>query len=375
MALSSILSPRVAPVATGLLLSVVSVADGQSLLTERLCELCSPRLEHVARLGTSDGVDLIAATDVITGYPPDGPIYLSHHFDRGYIYVFDRDGRFLRRMGRPGDGPGEFRVVMDLGIADDHLFAVDRVGLRFTLMNRDGSVQSTTRLPTSPGQGGTVALPSEGWLAIAAHIRSPELFGFALHTFDLAGNRLASFDPANDDALLPQDLDRLARRLSRAENGFWSADVNRYLVRKWDHEGALLASYQRSASWFAEWTQRSTLSPQGGRMTEVRDIHFDEDRQLLWMLIQVPSDRPDWTEGLISEARPDGRLDYGPGNLDMIYDTIVEAIRVETREVVLSFRVRLALRRFVGGDRVTSHVPADALGVEHVDVWKIVGIP
>jgi hypothetical protein len=61
--------------------------------------------------------------------------------------------------------------------------------------------------------------------------------------------------------------------------------------------------------------------------------------------------------------------------LDRVYDSVIEAIRVSAGEVVVSLRVEPALRRFLGRDRVASHVAADSDGIEYIDIWRIVGVP
>lgn len=63
------------------------------------------------------------------------------------IYVFDRSGRVLTRLGRAGDGPGEFRTVHSLAVLPgDSLAVIDENAARLTVFGPDGGVR-TARMP------------------------------------------------------------------------------------------------------------------------------------------------------------------------------------------------------------------------------------
>lgn len=59
-----------------------------------------------------------------------------------HIKVFGPDGRWLRNIGREGDGPGEFRNGM-LGIVGDTLFVQDPNNQRLTTFRTDGTFLAT----------------------------------------------------------------------------------------------------------------------------------------------------------------------------------------------------------------------------------------
>jgi sugar lactone lactonase YvrE len=59
---------------------------------------------------------------------PDGSFFVSDHMAKR-VHVFRRDGRFLRSIGRPGRGPGEFGGPSDLAFdGDSLLYVVDSWG-------------------------------------------------------------------------------------------------------------------------------------------------------------------------------------------------------------------------------------------------------
>ena len=59
--------------------------------------------------------------------------------NEGEILVFRVDGEFLRRLGRSGEGPGEFRFVQDIVSLDgNRILAWDPALDRVTVFERDG---------------------------------------------------------------------------------------------------------------------------------------------------------------------------------------------------------------------------------------------
>ena len=62
----------------------------------------------------------------------------------GHVVVVDRAGRFVRTFAREGDGPGEFRRILHLGIGEDSsVFVSDFLSGRLTTMAASGEVQRT----------------------------------------------------------------------------------------------------------------------------------------------------------------------------------------------------------------------------------------
>src|SRR5690606_38213344 len=58
----------------------------------------------------------------------------------GDLFSFDPDGQTLRRIGRQGDGPGEYRTVFRIIPAADSTLLVGDLSGRVTRIRPDGSV-------------------------------------------------------------------------------------------------------------------------------------------------------------------------------------------------------------------------------------------
>lgn len=85
---------------------------------------------------------------------PNGDIAVIDQLN-GVVRVFSRDGRFLRTVGRPGQGPGELsRSANGIYFLGDSLLVLDPGERRLTAFAPDGTVDSVTLIPPAPrGQG------------------------------------------------------------------------------------------------------------------------------------------------------------------------------------------------------------------------------
>lgn len=88
---------------------------------------------------------------------PDGAMYVLQPLD-GVLRVFDKYGQFLKTVGRPGAGPGEFRRPLKAGWRADTLWVWDPGLNRISLFTRDGLYLRSITLR----QGGQAALLASG---------------------------------------------------------------------------------------------------------------------------------------------------------------------------------------------------------------------
>jgi DNA-binding beta-propeller fold protein YncE len=141
----------------------VWVADARAPSPEELQELpregnkgsvvvkFSPEGEVLMTLGTP-GVRgnppeaLTDPTDVVTD-PENGDVYVTESHTNvtdpnlvGRISVFDRNGRFLRVIGRSGQGPGEFRTPHAVEFdSRSQLIVADRHNHRIQILTKEGT--------------------------------------------------------------------------------------------------------------------------------------------------------------------------------------------------------------------------------------------
>lgn len=84
----------------------------------------------------------------------------------GQIRVFDRNGAFLRTIGRPGRGPGELSRSANavIPIAGDSLLVPDPDERRITVFAPDGSVGRVILIPPQPRSQSWAVRPDGGFL-------------------------------------------------------------------------------------------------------------------------------------------------------------------------------------------------------------------
>jgi hypothetical protein len=90
-----------------------------------------------------DAFGRVAALEVDSA----GSLYVFDAVDRG-VRVFDSAGRFVRRLGRRGSGPGEFQEVIGIAVSPHGaIWLVDAVNARYTVITHD-RVQTIRRAIT-----------------------------------------------------------------------------------------------------------------------------------------------------------------------------------------------------------------------------------
>ncbi|HYR12316.1 MAG TPA: hypothetical protein VEQ60_31300 [Longimicrobium sp.] len=95
------------------------------------------RVEPAARAGTGEGAGaLTPISDLTVGR--DGTLYVSQPQEH-VVKIYRADGRYLRSLGREGEGPGEFAQPTTLGWRGDSLWVADPAQARISLFRPDGT--------------------------------------------------------------------------------------------------------------------------------------------------------------------------------------------------------------------------------------------
>lgn len=123
---------------------------GSSLIGQERWQL-APDLHY-------SGLDSLQTAEFLTvAAGPDGRLYLTLVGDPS-IHVFGPDGTYALRVGRAGQGPGEFRGAPLIGFVGDTLRALDPAAQRATLFAWTGDLIDTWDLrPLVAGASGPTA--------------------------------------------------------------------------------------------------------------------------------------------------------------------------------------------------------------------------
>lgn len=321
-------------------------------------------------LGDSTGEGIILHTPAVVP-ASGGGFFLSHDAEPGRVLSFGDDGGFLGFLGRSGEGPGEFRRISALASAPDgSLYVFDRGLARVTVYDIGGAYGETVRLPLAPGSVNAAVILAGGDMLLAGRLGVQDRVACAVHFVSAAGEAGRSY-ACDPDGFDPRTPERYERRIARGDDStFWAAGRSAYRLERWHVRGSLEQVLTRDVPWFRPWTARGPISPEGGRVSELTSLGLDPATGLLWVLIRVPSDDPEWVDGLISETVPSGRTYYGVGDASRVYDTVIEAVDPATGQVVATRRVDPAFEAIVAPGLALSYAE-DEVGNPFVQLWRL----
>jgi hypothetical protein len=101
-------------------------------------------VEPIATLQASS--DALLARPLSMAVSADGSFVIPDRSDRD-IKVYSADGTRVRRVGRPGPGPGEFSAITSGGVFRDSIYGFDVVAERLYVFGPDGRVARSLRVP------------------------------------------------------------------------------------------------------------------------------------------------------------------------------------------------------------------------------------
>jgi len=137
----------------------VSVVDsgGVSITTiPNLHALDLPELGLTLLHSTLEGLDLVEVVGAVL--LPDSSLVIADKASPNLTFLHP-DGSLRARVGREGEGPGEFSEISRIGLTSDgSLFAYDRALRRFTFLDHEGGVIGVQRSGCTVATGEVVPL-------------------------------------------------------------------------------------------------------------------------------------------------------------------------------------------------------------------------
>ncbi|MGE3524956.1 MAG: hypothetical protein AB7I33_03455 [Gemmatimonadales bacterium] len=275
--------------------------------------------------------------------------------------VFDSGGRFLWRLGKPGDGPGHYRrPYLIVKGRDDSLHVFDgSSGLQSVLGPTGEFVRG---LRESLKLHAIVALRDGRFAASAIDVnaRGPRS---TLHFLATSGDYSGAFHEVKD-TWSPRAS--WGRWLAEGTDGtIWTVPVaHEYRLEHWDGAGRLLEVLLPDRDWFRPYRRLAPTDSSSAPLAAVRGIWFDPAQELLWV-VGVTAD-PRWREGLPGKVS-DGRetpLDY-----DRLFDGVVDVFDPRRRTLVATGRFDMALSS-VTGDGLLVHMGKRVSGLWAIDLFR-----
>lgn len=325
--------------------TVVSVGDRPS------CPACSAILHPVAALGGADDPAGFAPL-VQVARNSRGEYVVSSPTFVGELFVYGSDGRFLRTVGRRGEGPGEFNRVQLLAFdALDSLHAVAQGGGRYSVLSPD--LRRVARSANVLARVMAFRLEPGGTLYVLAPSAGSE-GSRILQRLDGSGQGLSAFDDV-DPAAGGQGA--LGRHLAVDGRGRrWSVEVARYRLTEWGDDGHPTRRLEAERSWIPQvFPER--LNPAVERpVAQIGGLEVD-DTGLLWLFVVVPD--AGWRPAAAG-SRPH------PNDL---FDTHIEVIDPGSGRLLAVGRSEQMVLPFQPG--LAYSTVEDELGDLRVQVWRM----
>lgn len=279
---------------------------------------------------------------------------------RPYFWVFDSSGKSTHRIGRHGEGPGEFSRIMDLAIdTADSVFVFDHSLQRVTVYTP--GLEFARSFPLRFRLDGSALFVGSS-LLVNTGIHTEDQVGLPFHLLARDGHIRHSFGSVTGGVYRADLQDIIDRRqlAQSTEASFWAARINQLVIERWTTDGRLLGTLHWEPPWFRVWWQ-----PQADADTPpvTSVIALEQVADTLWVLVAVPGER--WR----SAIEPDGRL-YRVTDLGEYQNAVLAAIDVRRGVAIASRRMPQLLQGLTEGG-LAFHTEADTLGNPVVRVYRL----
>jgi hypothetical protein len=268
-----------------------------------------PTLEAQDRVITARGCSscTIAATQRVVFRTGDPRASLSftplqtHRDGRGRYFVlvqgqlplvFSSDGRFLRELGRSGEGPGEFRSATFIAsLPGDSLLILDTRLLRASVFSPDLQFVRALALPFHVSAAAPMDWPRR--VVVNGFGFTGQDVGWPLHVLDMSGaavRRLHSFGDNRGELRPGQNAALLRRFVLVGGNAIWAMQVLKYQITRYHADGSIVSTIRRQPDWFSAESQWSLGNPRQPPSPALQAGAIRGDT--LWIVARAP--RPDW---------------------------------------------------------------------------------
>jgi len=335
-------------------------------LSAAACATEAPLQSSFALVETGRGVEESAdpGRPLIVRSGPRGQLYVATQRLSNLVQALDSSVRFIRTIGRPGPGPGEFGSVGMLYPKGDSVVVGDTRGDAAVFGPDGGFVRSLRIHIRTIGQvlnlrGDSVLVPTP--------VMSKERFGLPLQLLGPDGDTVRSFGSA-DRSFDGRVLSRLYRHVAPAtDSTFWVGRVDQYVVERWHMNGTLLQTLTMKRPWFPPLVKDWDGTNAERFPTMLKQVHQDHDGHLLVMLERA---RPDW-----SASERGGHLESGKlvSLLDRLAyeEQIIEVLDAKSGTLISTINNQGSfLLNFVDDDRVIG-ITQGAEGREVLVVYRV----
>ncbi len=338
-----------------------STATVDILETSATCTSCIT-VEHVVALGDTVAPGYIdwsiyAAVDDFGNYWVGMP-------RESVVKVWGAEGRFLRQVGRRGDGPMEFQRPAPVGAdGEGRMRVFDLDNGRETVVNSDFSYDSDRSL--LPGfYHLAVPLGEDGRYLVNISRTTAGSGGLPLHIVDgldmrHSFDRMVGLDaPGNAFRVLAVD----------GQKRIYSARAGDYLIQAWSESGRRILGLRGPRLNEREGSP-GLWSPDNPPRNQIFAMQVDNERRL-WVIVHVLKD--DWRDHMAQHVMPNGRVAYGPtdGDMSAIFESRIDLIDLASGSFIATRRHDALFEAFIGDGLAIENTETEAAYPQMV-VWRL----
>lgn len=312
--------------------------------------------------------------------PPSGVVTgsgdLLYELRDDAVFVYRRDGRFVRRLARSGSGPGEIRWPAELwSLPGDSMLVIDLGNQRALVFAPTGAVVRQLAFPHRLRHGIVVRWPDR--VIMSGPVAAPSGAGRALHELSFAGRSatiVRSFGPT-EAASPARDL-ALQHVFTRAgPDAWWSMAPGRYELSRWDSALRPTSTLSRTPSWMSTASPMSTGTPDSPPSARVRHVVSDRDGRLwVYAWVAAPTWREAWAGARSSGGR--GETSVSRMRIDKLYNTVLDVIDPSSGALVVSTTLQGVVVGAPDADRVALYQYSLAgEPIVRVVQLRLVGVP
>jgi len=174
--------------------------------------------------------------------------------DKYQILIFDDNGNFLSRVGRKGEGPGEFKFPISIAIDDNNIFVLDFSLKRISKFDKNKGFINSFIISGAHEPALSIKVNSKGFIFLKGfkrrdykHLES----GMWINKYSSKGKYLTSFFPSNKfnknwvlriAPFCSFDIDK--------EDIIYAVQHCDYKISKYNSEGKLLKTFGKTPSYF-----------------------------------------------------------------------------------------------------------------------------
>jgi hypothetical protein len=343
-------------------------AAPKAIPNEPTCQRCTITMRTLVTLGTDDGVGSLIGRPMSVNVDARGRYWVFQELEPPT--VFSATGAVVRRLGRKGSGPGEYRSANSGIVIGDSMLVLDWQELRATMVGADLKPTRTIRLRY--GIGDILMLNWPRTLITVGYMTDSDPPNSSMHVVSMADSqarRVRSFGPRGTGGSMGNVEVHQVIAPAR-DGGLWSAWSRRPQFTLWNSSGAQTASFTRRLPWYTG-EEESTLGWSTKPPTPRTAAIAQDQEGLVWFFIHVPA--PTWKDAWATRPiRVGGGSEYVIKDIgfDRLFRTYVEVIDPAQIRVITSHTIDGYVHSTLPGGRVALYT-IDGNGIPRVTIAQL----